>query len=193
MEVQKEKLSEYLKSFMIFKDHEINDFIDMVKYKKLNKNEFFIKEEEICAQVAFVASGIMRSFYYSENAEEITYCFIFPNRFLTAYSSFLRSKPTRENIQAVVDTDLLLISKSNLELLSANNINWISFLKLMAEEQYLELEHRVFQLQKMEAKTKYQELSKQNLEIIKQIPLQYIASYLGISLRHLSRIRKDFQ
>lgn len=191
MEDLKNKLFDYLTSFKILSEEEIRIFLSRVEYKKLKKNEYFVKQDMICNQVAFVGSGLIRSFYFSSKSEELTYCFIFPNRLLTAYSSFLRSTPSRENMQAIVDSELLIISKFNLEQISIGSNNWMNFLKLMAEEQYLELEYRVFQLQKLEAKSKYLELLNSFPEIVKEIPLQYIASYLGITQRHLSRIRKE--
>lgn len=65
------------------------------------------------------------------------------------------------------------------------------FLKLIAEQQYLELENRVFQLQKETALQRYTSLLNNHPEFVQEIPLQYLASYLGITQRHLSRIRKQ--
>ena len=111
---------------------------------------------------------------------------------MTAYSSFLTAHPTQENIQAITKTELLIIQKSKFETLSHQNSNWTYFLKTIAEQQYIELEKRIFQLQKSDAKKRYAELVKNQPEFIQKIPLQYLASYLGITQRHLSRIRKDF-
>lgn len=62
---------------------------------------------------------------------------------------------------------------------------------MIAEEQYLELEKRVFQLQKETASQRYANLIKDHPEFIQQLPLHYLASYLGITQRHLSRIRNQ--
>ncbi|MNU79669.1 hypothetical protein D3C71_692840 [compost metagenome] len=65
------------------------------------------------------------------------------------------------------------------------------FLKIIAEQQYLELEARVFQLQRDSAQERYQSLIDNQPEYIQQISGQYLASYLGITQRHLIRIRKQ--
>jgi CRP-like cAMP-binding protein len=183
----------YLQSFQIFTDVEIDDFIALTSQKLLKKSAYFIKEGNVCSQVAFVLSGTLRSYFINAKEEEITYCITFPNNLMTAYSSFLTGKPTQENIQAITKTELLIIPKNKIELLAKNNSKWIYFLKVIAEQQYIELEDRIFQLQKGDASKRYADLLSKHPEYIQKIPLQYLATYLGISQRHLSRIRSSFK
>ncbi len=63
-------------------------------------------------------------------------------------------------------------------------------LKILTEYEYIELERRIFMLQKETAENKYLDLIKNQPLLVKEIPLNYLASYLGITQRHLSRIRK---
>lgn len=186
-----DSIRSFLKSFDILTDIEIENFVQLLIYKPLKKFEYFIEEGETCKQVAFVLSGSLRSFYISDKNEEVTYCITFPNSLMTAYSSFLTAQPTQENIQAIAQTELLIIEKGKFEKLVQHNSNWIGFLKTIAEQQYIELEKRIFQLQKSDAVKRYSNLMKNQPEYIQKIPLQYLASYLGISQRHLSRIRKE--
>lgn len=187
-----ENIELFLKSFNILTDIEIDDFIQLSTYKLLKKSEYFIREGETCKQVGFVLSGTLRTYYISNKAEEITYCITFPNSLMTAYSSFLTAQPTVENIQAVTVTELLVVQKDLLEKLVQQNPNWIYFLKTIAEQQYIELEKRIFQLQTTDAAKRYANLMENQPEYIQKIPLQYLASYLGITPRHLSRIRREF-
>ncbi len=182
----------FLRSFNLLTETEIEEFTQLLTYKIFKKGAYFIQEGETCKQVAFVLSGMLRSFYSSHKDEEITYCITFPNVLTTAYSSFLTALPTQENIQAITETELLIIQKEKFEMLVAQNHNWVYFLKTIAEQQYIELEKRIFQLQKNDAAKRYADLMKNQPAYIQNIPLQYIASYLGISQRHLSRIRKEF-
>jgi CRP-like cAMP-binding protein len=184
-------IEKYLKSFDVFTDHEIEYVAKFSARKVLNKSEFFIHESEICTEVAFVLSGILRSFYVSDKGDEITYCITFPNNLMTAYSSFITGKSTEENIQAITSVELLVIPKKLIVDLERKNPNWVKFLKIIAEQQYIDLEKRIFQLQKYNATKRYSDLLKNQPEFIKKIPLQYLASYLGITQRHLSRIRKE--
>lgn len=181
----------YFESFKIFKEDELDDLISHFRPRQLKKKEYFIREEEKSNEVAFIKSGIFRSFYYTTKGEDITYCFRFPNDLLAAYASFITGNKSMENMQAISDAELLVIKKESLEYLAAGNINWASFLKTIAEQQYIELEKRVFQLQRNSAVQRYSDLIKNDPVYIQQIPLQYLASYLGITQRHLSRIRSE--
>lgn len=184
-------LKHFLQSFNILTDSEIDAFLKLMTHKSLKKTEYFIKEGDICKQIAFVLTGSLRSYYISDKDEEITYCITFPNSLMTAYSSFLTAQPTMENIQAITKTELLIIPKDKFEKLVQKNSNWVYFLKTIAEQQYIELEKRIFQLQKGDATKRYADLMKNQPEYVQKIPLKYLATYLGISQRHLSRIRKE--
>lgn len=187
----KKMIKKYLKSFNVLTDDEIANFIQLSTKRGLNKADYFIREGEICKDVAFILSGTLRSFFISDKGEEITYCITFPNNLMTAYSSFITERSTEENIQAISDVELLVIPKNKIDDLAMKNPNWVKFMKIIAEQQYIELEKRIFQFQKNNALQRYSHLIKSQPEYIKKIPLQYLASYLGITQRHLSRIRRE--
>ena len=180
-----------MKSFNIITDKEIDSLLQVTTVKNYNKSDYFIKEEETCKHVSFVLSGIFRSYYISDKGEEITYCITFPNNFMTAYSSYLQAEPSKEIIQAITPAEILLIQKKDIEILTQRSPNWNIFLKIMAEQQYIALEQKIFQLQKSDASKRYTNLINNHPEYVQKIPLQYLASYLGITQRHLSRIRKE--
>jgi len=184
-------MKEYLKSFHLLTEDEINTFISMAETCDLERGEYFIRDGNICNVVAFVESGILRSFYTTPEGEEMTYCISFQNSFMTAYSSFITGLPTMENVQAITPVRLLLLQKKDLDQISGSSTNWLKFAKLMAENEYLELEKRVFSYQRESARERYKNLLLTRPEYIGQIPLKYLASYLGITPRHLSRLRGE--
>jgi CRP-like cAMP-binding protein len=184
-------ISGFLKGFNVLTDAEINNFLKMGTIRHLLKGDFFISEGKSCKEVAFINSGILRSFFTPESGEEITYCITFPHTLMTAYSSFITSLPTQENIQAVAPCELLVVQKTDIDQLSQSSINWTRFFKIIAEQQYIELEKRLFLFQKEKAKKRYMDLLENQPAYVQQIPLQYLASYLGITPRHLSRLRKE--
>ncbi|WP_293305122.1 Crp/Fnr family transcriptional regulator [Pedobacter sp. UBA5917] len=184
-------MQNYLQSFNILLPSEIDAFVVNATPRKLKKGEFFITEHHICREIAFIKSGILRSYYTSANAEEYTYCLTFPNQFMTAYSSLITGNPTVENIQAMSDVDLMIIKKEVVDDLADSSINGLKLLKTIAEQQYLHLEKRIFMYQKDAAKERYLELFKSYPDYIKQIPVKYLASFLAITPRHLSRLRRE--
>lgn len=184
-------IRKYFESFNLFTIEEIENALPFFKTKTLQKSEYFIQEGKKCKEVAFIISGIFRSYYTSEEGDETTYCFRFPNEMLAAYSSFISGNESQETMQAISTSELLVIKKKDIDQLAKENICWIKFLKVIAEQQYIELEQRVFQLQRNSAVQRYVSLLEHQPEYIQNIPLQYLASFLGITQRHLSRIRKE--
>ena len=116
-------IKNYLKSFNVLTDDEIANFIHATTKRYLNKSDYFIRQGEICKEVAFVLSGTFRSYYISEKGEEITYCITFPNNLMTAYSSFITGQCTAENIQAITPIELLIIPKNQLDDLAMKSLN----------------------------------------------------------------------
>jgi len=184
-------MRKYLKSFNILSDDEINLFESKLIHKKLKKGDFLIKEGYTCKEIAFVVSGLFRSYYYSSSGEEVTYCFTFSNSFAGAYSSFLAQKKTVENIQALTDSVLFTISRDDIVRLEKSSYNWLKFFKVIAEQEYIAMEKRIFILQKETAEKRYEDLIVNQPDFLQLIPLSYLSSYLGITQRHLSRIRKS--
>ena len=185
------ELQQYIHQFGILTPEEIKALDQLTEEKQLQKGDYFITQGTTCKKIAFIQNGFFRSFYYSRTAEEVTYCFLSGNNFLTAYSSFINQSPTTENIQALTDATLYYIDRKDILQLEASSTNWLKLFKVMAEQEYIHLEKRIFLLQRESAETRYQQLLENHPEYLRAVPLQYIASYLGVTPRHLSRIRKS--
>lgn len=181
----------YLERLGLFDKKEINYFLSFGKELTISKGEFFIREGEVAKKIGFIQNGMFRSFYYSSNSDEVTYCFSFPRELIAGYSSLITGEPTKENIQALSDSKLLEFPMQVFNDLIDSNRNWLLFAKQMAESQYVKLENRIFLLQKENAITRYTELLEKQPDYLQNIPLGYLASYLGVSQRHLSRLRKQ--
>ncbi|MEM7659369.1 MAG: Crp/Fnr family transcriptional regulator [Bacteroidota bacterium] len=183
-------MKSYLQALDLFSSPEINDLLALGTEKRYQKGAYLIQEGQVCQEVAFVKAGIFRSYYHSSTAEEVTYCLTFPDQLLAAYSSYLTGKSSLENIQAITEAEVIRFAKAELEAFMAASPNGVQFAKLIAEQQYLEMEKRIFQLQREPAEVRYETLLREHPEYLHQVPLQYIASYLGITQRHLSRLRR---
>ncbi|UNZ00336.1 Crp/Fnr family transcriptional regulator [Zhouia spongiae] len=183
-------MRDFLETFDILTKDEIDSFEKKVVNRTLKKGDFFIKKGQICKEVGFVTSGLFRSFYHSSSEEEVTYCFTFSNSFVSAYSSFLSQNETVENIQALTDIEILIISRNEILELEQSSTNWLRFFKHIAEQEYIKMEKRIFLLQKETAEKRYRDLLTNHPEFLQLIPLNFLSSYLGITQRHLSRIRR---
>ena len=95
-----------------------------------------------------------------------------------------------ENIQALTRVELLTISRDEILKLENSSANWLRFSKLIAEQEYIKMEKRTFILQKESAEKRYEDLLTNEPQYLQLIQLSCLSSYLGITQRHLSRIRK---
>jgi CRP/FNR family transcriptional regulator, anaerobic regulatory protein len=184
-----DQLASYLSRFINLSDRELESFTKEMVLKKLKKKEIYFREGEISRQVAFINKGCLR-YYYLVNGEEHTGQFFFENSFYTDYESFLSGQPSRQNIDALEKTELLLMSKIDLYQFYETNPKFERFGRLMAENAYLGLRKRNNELLNLTPEERYQMLLKERPKVMERIPQHYIASYLGIKPESLSRIRK---
>jgi CRP-like cAMP-binding protein len=187
----KERLANMIKSVNILTDSEIATGMNYFELKSLKKGDFLIEAGKVCNWMAYVNSGVLRNFYISSKDEEVTYCLTFSNKIVSAFSSFITQKETFENIHALTNVELLVIQRSQYYELMNSSENWLKFSRFVAEESYIEMENRLLSLQRESARKRYEDLLKFNPEYLQKVPLKYLASYLGITQRHLSRLRKE--
>jgi CRP-like cAMP-binding protein len=186
----KEVLEQLLASYGELSNSDIVRGLDFFTPKSYRKGDLLIEDGNTCNWIGFVGTGIVRNFYISSKGEEITYCITFPNKFITAYSSFISGDKTFENIHAVTDMEMLVIEKKQFKHLIHTSSDWLKFSNHFAEQTYVLMENRLLSLQMESADTRYSELISKQPEFIQQVPLKYLASYLGITQRHLSRLRR---
>ncbi len=182
---------DFLNSFQILTKEELATFASLVTERHLNKGELLVQEGEVCNELVFIKNGILRSFYVTPEGEEMTYCIAFKETFMTAMSSLITGRPTEENIEALVATDLLVIQKQDLDNLYNSGLNYLKLGKFFSEMQYIEMENRIFSLQRESALQRYESLLRNQPAYVQYIPLNHLASYLGVTPRHLSRLRKE--
>lgn len=172
---------------------EKNRIDQLFKLISIKKGDLWIKEGKICDQVAFVQSGKLRVFYSDESGNEITCYFITPESFISSFTSFLTGTPTHENISAIEDSELMVISKKEVEVLSEEFPKIHIWRRVIAENLFITMERRIGMLQSQSAHERYEKMLKENPDILLSVPLQYTASFLGITPQHLSRLRKELQ
>ncbi|SHM90863.1 Crp/Fnr family transcriptional regulator [Flavobacterium saccharophilum] len=171
-------------------DNELNKLDDLITFRNLKKGDFLLTENQVSNEIVFIKKGILRSYFFNHQGDEVTNCFAFENEFMASFSSFITRELAQENIQALADTELQIITHENLEKLYKIGIHWQEIGRKLTEMEYVTLQKRMISFQKLSGKERYEELYKNHQKYIKLIPLQYLASYLGITPRHLSRIRK---
>ncbi len=157
--------------------------------EKLQKNEFFTQTDKTCDKLSFVKSGILRIYTLSDG-KEITQWISTQNFLLTEVMGFFFNQPNRWAIQALTETELLSITKTNYLKLCQEFPKWNEIEKQLIMKCFMMMEDRIFSHLSMTAEERYELYFQQNKKLFNQVPLQYIASLLGMTAETLSRIRK---
>ncbi|MCP9755992.1 Crp/Fnr family transcriptional regulator [Lacihabitans sp. CCS-44] len=137
----------------------------------------------------FILKGVAR-FYIPKEENDLTFNIVFSNGFLSAYDSFLTQKPSTYNIETLTDTTLLRLTYNDLQTIY-NETEFGNIIGRQAsEELFLKKQKRELSLLNLTAEQRYLNLFSEQPKLIEQIPLKYIASYIGVTPQALSRIRK---
>jgi len=184
-------LKQAIQNSITIGEAELEFMLSLFKPLFLKKEALFLEVGKVCNYVAFVNSGLLRIFYINSKGEETTCYFSLPNEFVTSISSFTAQIPTTENIQAIQATELFIISKHDLDLLYHTVPVTQEFGRKAAEKLAMIMEQRISLFLNHSADERYKLLLESNPALILTVPLQYLASYLGISPQHLSRLRKN--
>ncbi|MEO8516822.1 MAG: Crp/Fnr family transcriptional regulator [Flavobacterium sp.] len=187
----KNNFKNFIQNQVPVSDIEFEEALVFFKEKKLKKGDFFIEQGKVCKNVAYINKGTLRTFYSNEKSEGITSCFCTENNFTTSYKSFILQNPSTLSIQAIEETELLLIDYDNLQKLYSKNAVWQTIGRVFSEKEYITMEHYATVLNTETAKEKYLRLLNEQPVILQKASLEDIASYLGITRRTLSRIRKE--
>ncbi len=178
-----------LSQFITLDKAEQDYFVSKLQIKEYNKKELVLQEGQICKYAYFINTGCLR-YYYNVEGQENTAQFFFENGWYTDYDSFLTGKPTKQNIETLEKTQLLLISAKDLQQFYIDMPKFERFGRLMAESAFLGIRQRNEMLENQTAEERYLTLMKDRPKVFERIPQHYIASYLGIKPPSLSRIRK---
>ncbi|WP_217603149.1 Crp/Fnr family transcriptional regulator [Chitinophaga sp. GbtcB8] len=139
----------------------------------------------------FIVSGYMRKYYINEKGEEVTSDLNDGPRFFTSYMAFVNQTVSNEYLQCITDCELLRISKPDADRTAGTSYTQKDYtirLFHQVQEEYLE---RINDLANLTAEQRYLKFLDRSPNIMKHVPLKYIASYLGIKPESLSRIRRE--
>lgn len=185
-------LRNYIKQFVEFTDNEWAVFCSYLQFGKLKKKEHFVEYGKSCDYIAFISKGSVR-YYYMMDGEDITSYFSFENEFSSSYKSFLTREPAVNYVQALEDTELVLISQESWQAMLAHPVlayKTERFGRLFAEYYLICYEDRVTAFITQSPEERYLKLLETGREILQRIPQHYVANYLGITPVSLSRIRR---
>jgi CRP-like cAMP-binding protein len=172
-------------------DKELSTFCSAFESKKLAKNEYFLKEGQVCDFMGIVSYGVVIYFKTLENGDEVTIHFAFEGDWVNNNLSRLSNSPSTINIKAIEDTEMLVIKQKDISDLYLQIPKIERLGRILTERAFVKFVEQRIDFQTLTAKERYENLLKNYPEIFQKVQLYHIANYLGIAPKSLSRIRKE--
>ena len=159
--------------------------------KKIRKRQYVLQEGDVCIKSVFIERGSLYSCTIDDKGTQHVIQFAFEGWWIGDLYSFLTSEPSKMNIEALEDSDVLTIERQDHFKLLSEVPKYETYYRILFQDAYVALQRRVSSTIGLTAEEKYQRLINQYHAFINRVPLHLIASYLGVSPETLSRIRKQ--
>lgn len=162
--------------------------LSLVRSKKIKKKQFLFQEGEIYSTVVFVTSGLLRLYGIDKNGFEHILQFAPPGWWIGDINSFLTQKPGTLNADAIEDTEILIIQKTDLERLYATVPKIERFFRILAENALATYQHRLINNLSLPAIERYNTFCQLYPSLIQSLSQKYVASYIGVTPEFLSKM-----
>ncbi|HAA17346.1 MAG TPA: Crp/Fnr family transcriptional regulator [Cytophagales bacterium] len=184
-------LIDYLLQFGTLNSRQIELIGSLVTHKQVPAGDYFLKAGQTSREVGFITEGICRVCYYDQEGNEITRYFLDEGHFVVDIQGFNLGIPSGEYIQAVTDGELLILSKAATEELSKTLLIWDELISKITAKAMAEKVTRVSWMMPMDATARYRYFLEHFPNLANRVPLQFIASYIGVTKSSLSRLRRE--
>lgn len=185
------KIREYIEAIANVNEKDWLIFSSRLKKREFSKKRTFLSMGQVENYISFIEKGEVRLFHPKEDEEkEITFGFSFQGEFISAYDSFLTQTPSLYQLETLSDTVLWSITYNDLQEVYKTTEIGNTIGRFISEKLFLIKSKREQSLLNDTAQQRYLNLFEERPNLIRQIPLKYIASYIGVTPQALSRIRK---
>ena len=158
--------------------------------KKLRKKQYLLQEEDVCKYIAFVEKGVLRAYTVSEKGSEHIVQFALEGWLISDLYSFLTGEPATYNIDALENSELLLISKAAHEELLQKMPKYETYTRLQLTGAFIAMQRRLTSIISLPLEERYNYLNSLYPDIVQRVPQHMIASYMGLTPETLSRVRR---
>jgi CRP-like cAMP-binding protein len=170
---------------------EQDTFITYLQTKKIKRKQFLLTDGDICKYSAFVTSGCLRGYTVDKGGIEHVLSFAPPDWWIADMYSLLSQKPGILNIEALEDTEVLLLSKANQEKLYLEIPKFEHFFRILVENSLVASQQRLIDGLSLTAEERYHNFCKRYPTLIDHLPQKQIASYIGVTPEFFSRMRSE--
>lgn len=184
------QLYDNISHYIDLSEEEFSQFSGPFQLKSFKKKETVLKEGEYCLFEGFVLNGCFKVYYLNENGFEQTLYFAIEGWWITDIDSLLNDVPSILNIEALMESEVLMISKKNKDALYETMPQIEKLFRIMNQRSSVALQRRILSLTGKTADKRYLEFLDKYPGLEQKLTQQQVASYLGITHEFLSKIRK---
>ena len=184
-----EEFRAYISQHAVLNEAEFQLLESFARPKKLRKRQYLLQEGDICRYNCFITNGLLRMYSVDEKGDEHIIRFAAENWWISDRESLLTGNPSKFNIDAIEDTEVLLFEKSSMDLMMNDVPKFGKMVNHMLDKSFITYQNRVNEAISNTAEKKYFNFVQRYPEFSLRVPQAMIASYLGIKPETLSRLR----
>lgn len=167
-------------------------FLTLLQPLTIKRKQFYLHRGEVCKHSAFVLDGCLRGYTIDAQGFEHILNFAPPDWWMADMYSLLSQQPGHLNIDALADTQVLLLSKADQEILYAQIPKFERFFRILTEKSLVNFQQRTLDILSLPAQQRYLTFCQRYPTLIQSIPQKYIASYIGVTPEFLSKLRNEY-
>ncbi len=186
-----ETFRKYLADKIHLSDEDFALIESVSSFKKLRKRQYLLQAGDVCRFNAFVCKGFLRYYYVDDKGQEHIMQFAPENHWVGDRESMDSGLPSKYNIDALEDSDILLLKKDDFEMIRKTVPAFNNFVNETLKKNIVVLQERIHVSISLSAEEKYNNFILKYPSISNRVPLHLVASYLGVSAETLSRVRSQ--
>jgi CRP-like cAMP-binding protein len=168
-------------------------FTSLLSYREVKKKESLLREGELCRNINYVQSGVLRAYYLDKEGNENIIMFAINDWWVTDIYSFATGNPAVMHIDALENSGIFQLSKNDLETLFREVPGFERFFRIIMQNSYIREQLRSIQNLSLSAEERYLNFTQKYPDFMQRISQKQIASYLGITPEFLSVIRSKLR
>ncbi len=185
-----EQIRQVMKQMIQVSETELDDFLGQAVLKTFKRQQLISEPGAVPNDVFFINKGLIRVFLIDHAGNEHTIHFALENQFIADYSNFIQQQPSLYALQAMEETEAIVLPRLSIEWGYAHLKEGQKMGRLIAEYYFIYQDNRIKNMYARTPKQRYDSIAEVFPNIHNRVPQHMIASYLGITPVHLSRLKK---
>ena len=186
-----EQIRQVMKQMINVSEDELNDFLNQAVIKTFKRQEYLSRPNVIPNEIFFINKGLVRVLITNNEGTEYTIHFALENQFIADYSNFIQGQPSIYSLQTLEETEIVILPQTTIAWGYKNLTEGQKMGRLIAEYYFIYQDDRIKNLYVRTPKQRYDSITDVFPNIHNRVPQHMIASYLGITPIHLSRLKKS--